>query len=537
MGREDVLAWVESPLQLIGAAEWAASHGRTVPVAGRLTPQISATADELLARGARFGELAPYLGVPWSLLARHGHWLVGDGFSGQFRLAAAVLRPHRITFLDDGAYAIAYADTLLGRRPYARPNVAERGLTTVVAPFAAELVHRRAASRRAGMFTAFDLGADRLDGLADRGFGIRRHDFSWTRATAPAAPALGRRIVLGQRAAGRRAHDAGRLRAVGAGCRSRRRRVPPASPRDRRAAGRGRDGSRSADPPDRPAGGTRAGRGAASARRAHPPVEHHHDAAARARGDRCDGVHGCRRPRRRARAARHGRRPHERGRSPIIPARGGSKGIARKNLQRVGGVPLVARAVDAARRCPAIDRVVVTTDDADIAAVAAEWGAEIVERPAELSGDQASSEAALLHALDALEARKVDVGRARLPAGHVALHRRRRAHRGRAARAIPPARQRLLGGGDLRLPLGEGPRRRRRAHQPRDRRAPAPTGSRAALPRDRRLLRHACRGIPRRPAPVLRERRHRRGRTAHGDRDRHARRAGARAAARTARRP
>lgn len=94
----------------------------------------------------------------------------------------------------------------------------------------------------------------------------------------------------------------------------------------------------------------------------------------------------------------------------IIPARGGSKGILRKNLQRVGGVPLVARAVDAARRCPAIDRVVVTTDDADIAAVAAEWGAEIVERPADLSGDEAGSESALLHALDVLEARRVDAG-------------------------------------------------------------------------------------------------------------------------------
>ena len=94
----------------------------------------------------------------------------------------------------------------------------------------------------------------------------------------------------------------------------------------------------------------------------------------------------------------------------IIPARGGSKGVARKNLQRVGGVPLVARAVDAARRCPAIDRVVVTTDDADIAAVAAEWGAEIVERPADLAGDEARSEAALLHALDTLAERGVDVG-------------------------------------------------------------------------------------------------------------------------------
>ncbi|WP_106813739.1 acylneuraminate cytidylyltransferase [Microbacterium timonense] len=94
----------------------------------------------------------------------------------------------------------------------------------------------------------------------------------------------------------------------------------------------------------------------------------------------------------------------------VVPARGGSKGIARKNLQRVGGVPLVARAVDAARRCPAIDRVVVTTDDRDIAAVAAEWGAEVIERPADLSGDEASSESAVLHALDTLEARRVDVG-------------------------------------------------------------------------------------------------------------------------------
>jgi len=197
MGREDVLAWVESPLQLVGAAEWAAAHRTRVPVAGRLTSQISATADELLARGARFGALEPYLGIPWSLLSRHGHWLVGDGYSGQFRLAAAVLRPHRITFLDDGAHAVAFADSLLGRRTYARPNIEERGPSAVLAPFAAELVHRRAAARRAGMFTAFDLGTERLDALADHGFGIRRHDFSWTRETAPVTPAPGRRVVLG----------------------------------------------------------------------------------------------------------------------------------------------------------------------------------------------------------------------------------------------------------------------------------------------------------------------------------------------------
>jgi YrbI family 3-deoxy-D-manno-octulosonate 8-phosphate phosphatase len=87
----------------------------------------------------------------------------------------------------------------------------------------------------------------------------------------------------------------------------------------------------------------------------------------------------------------------------IIPARGGSKQIPRKNLERVGGVPLVARAVDAARAAACFDLVVVSTDDDEIAAVAEEAGARVIRRPAELSGDTAASEAAILHALDELE--------------------------------------------------------------------------------------------------------------------------------------
>lgn len=197
MAADDVIAWVESPLQLVGAAEWAHAHRTTVPVAGRLTPQMSATADDLLARRARFGDLEPYLGVPFALLARHGHWIVGDGFSGQFRLAASLLRPRRVTFLDDGANAIAYADTLLGRRPYARPGVIERGLTTRLAPLAHEKVMRRAAAGRVDFFTAFDFGVERDDALGERGFRLRRHRFEWTRATSPKAPDLGPRIVLG----------------------------------------------------------------------------------------------------------------------------------------------------------------------------------------------------------------------------------------------------------------------------------------------------------------------------------------------------
>ncbi|MFB8147323.1 hypothetical protein ACFC1W_11335 [Microbacterium sp. NPDC056003] len=195
--RSEVVAWVESPLQLVGAAEWAAAHRTTVTVAGRLTAQMSATADELLARRARFGHLEPYLGIPFSLLTRHGHWLVGDGFSGQFRAAAALLRPDRLTFLDDGANALAYADTLLDRRPYARPEVVERGLTTWFAPLAHEMVLRRAAARRVEFFTAFDLGDDRVDALSDRGFAIRRHAFDWTRASAPAVASLADRVLLG----------------------------------------------------------------------------------------------------------------------------------------------------------------------------------------------------------------------------------------------------------------------------------------------------------------------------------------------------
>lgn len=196
MGRDDVLAWVESPLQLLGAAEWAAAHGTAVPVACRLTDQIPETATELRRRDALLGAMEPYLGIPWRLLAQHGHWLVGDGFSGQFRLAAAVLRPSRITFLDDGAHVLPFADTVLGRRPYARPHVEERGLTRATAPAALEIVLRRALQGRVSFFTAFDL-AERATMLHRWGVEVRRHDFGWTRSTARAGAALGPRVVLG----------------------------------------------------------------------------------------------------------------------------------------------------------------------------------------------------------------------------------------------------------------------------------------------------------------------------------------------------
>jgi CMP-N-acetylneuraminic acid synthetase len=86
----------------------------------------------------------------------------------------------------------------------------------------------------------------------------------------------------------------------------------------------------------------------------------------------------------------------------IIPARGGSKGIPGKNLRPLAGRPLIAHTIAGARASRTIGRVVVSTDDEAIARVAREHGAEVVMRPAELSGDTASSEAALLHVLDHL---------------------------------------------------------------------------------------------------------------------------------------
>ncbi|MEU5861428.1 N-acetylneuraminate synthase family protein [Nonomuraea sp. NPDC047529] len=86
----------------------------------------------------------------------------------------------------------------------------------------------------------------------------------------------------------------------------------------------------------------------------------------------------------------------------VVPARGGSAGVPLKNLALVGGVPLVTRAVRACLRAELVDQVVVSTDHPQIAETARAAGAVVVQRPEELSGATASSESAVLHALDAL---------------------------------------------------------------------------------------------------------------------------------------
>ena len=84
----------------------------------------------------------------------------------------------------------------------------------------------------------------------------------------------------------------------------------------------------------------------------------------------------------------------------VIPARGGSKGIPRKNVMMLAGKPLIAWTLEAAFRSASVSDVVISTDDAEIAQVGSRYGAKVVNRPPELSGDSASSETAVLHALD-----------------------------------------------------------------------------------------------------------------------------------------
>ncbi len=85
----------------------------------------------------------------------------------------------------------------------------------------------------------------------------------------------------------------------------------------------------------------------------------------------------------------------------ILPARGGSKSIPKKNIARLGGKPLIAYVIDAMKASQHITRVIVSTDDAEIAAVARDCGAEVpFMRPAEFAQDSSPTMPVLFHAVE-----------------------------------------------------------------------------------------------------------------------------------------
>lgn len=82
----------------------------------------------------------------------------------------------------------------------------------------------------------------------------------------------------------------------------------------------------------------------------------------------------------------------------VIPARGGSKRLVGKNLRQLGNRPLLYYSIAVCQRVEAIDRCFVSTDDAEIAAVARAYGAQIIDRPAELATDHSSTAEVIAHA-------------------------------------------------------------------------------------------------------------------------------------------
>jgi CMP-N-acetylneuraminic acid synthetase len=91
----------------------------------------------------------------------------------------------------------------------------------------------------------------------------------------------------------------------------------------------------------------------------------------------------------------------------VIPARGGSKGLPRKNILPLAGKPLIAYSIEAALASKLITRVVVSTDDQEIAEISRAYGAEVpFMRPAELAGDRAKVVDAINHTLRGLEGRE-----------------------------------------------------------------------------------------------------------------------------------
>ena len=89
----------------------------------------------------------------------------------------------------------------------------------------------------------------------------------------------------------------------------------------------------------------------------------------------------------------------------VVPARGGSKRIPRKNIRPFRGVPLLTRTLEAVLHSDVFDEVVVSTDDTEIAAVALDAGAEVpFSRPSELSDDWTATAPVVAHAIEAVEA-------------------------------------------------------------------------------------------------------------------------------------
>lgn len=84
----------------------------------------------------------------------------------------------------------------------------------------------------------------------------------------------------------------------------------------------------------------------------------------------------------------------------VTPARGGSRGMPRKNVRSLFGKPLIAWTIEAAKQSRLVDRYLVSTEDPEIREVARRWGAQVLDRPRELATDEATTLSVLQHVLE-----------------------------------------------------------------------------------------------------------------------------------------
>lgn len=87
----------------------------------------------------------------------------------------------------------------------------------------------------------------------------------------------------------------------------------------------------------------------------------------------------------------------------VIPARGGSKGVVKKNLRLLDSIPIVARSILEAKKSGVFETIAVSTDDAEIAEVGEKYGAVVIWRPQELAADSSPTEPVMIHTLEELE--------------------------------------------------------------------------------------------------------------------------------------
>ncbi len=185
MAHETTLtAWVESPLQLISAVEYAAHVRSPMLVVMRYgAAQLPATAKRLTELGLPAGvELTSGFASRLPLVAEKTHWVVGDAFSGAFHAALVTRAPQRITIVDDGGISRLLPAVLAGTSPLERPGTPR---DRVLATLAASRIRGLNDNDRVEVFSMYDLDVRRAS----------RNTFGWLRSREVASDLTGHVIV------------------------------------------------------------------------------------------------------------------------------------------------------------------------------------------------------------------------------------------------------------------------------------------------------------------------------------------------------